>query len=136
MKGWGAVRDASVLAAIQSGLKRLRAERGLTQAQVAEVLGVTREYVVKIEGARAHPSLDMVDRLCRRFELPRSYFLGSDAGAETGMNHAGLTLFLRGEGLTERDIETIRYMIDRLKQQRRSADGEDRGPGEPGQPDP
>lgn len=34
-----------------------------------------------LEGRRANPSLEMVDRLTQHFGLPRSYFLGDAAGA-------------------------------------------------------
>ena len=44
-------------------LKELRAERGMTQAELAEKAGVTTTYVSKLENAGAAPGIDLVEKL-------------------------------------------------------------------------
>ncbi|SDJ71342.1 helix-turn-helix transcriptional regulator [Microbulbifer yueqingensis] len=51
-------------------LKELRAERQLTQAQLAEQLGVSRQTVVAIEKGKYDPSLPLAFRIARVFGLP------------------------------------------------------------------
>lgn len=46
-------------------LRKLRAEAGLTQEQVAVRAGVTREYVSMLEAGRNTPTIDVFIRLCR-----------------------------------------------------------------------
>jgi transcriptional regulator with XRE-family HTH domain len=44
-------------------LKRLRRERGLTQAQLAELTGSTAPYVSQVERGYANPTLDVMAKL-------------------------------------------------------------------------
>jgi putative transcriptional regulator len=47
-------------------LKKLREGKGMTQAQLAEKAGITREYITMLEsGAKANPSLDVAVRLAK-----------------------------------------------------------------------
>lgn len=45
-----------------------RAERGLSQAQLAEALGVSRQTVISLEKGRFDPSLPLAFRLAALFE--------------------------------------------------------------------
>jgi putative transcriptional regulator len=45
----------------------LRAERRLTQEQLAKAIGVTRATIVAIEGGGYNPSLELAFRLARFF---------------------------------------------------------------------
>lgn len=44
-------------------LKRYRSESGLTQAGLAELVGITTGYVAEIESGRKYPSPEMLERL-------------------------------------------------------------------------
>lgn len=46
-------------------IRALRTERGLTQAQLAEVLGVTRQTVIAVEQGRYSPSLELAFQIAR-----------------------------------------------------------------------
>jgi putative transcriptional regulator len=46
-------------------LRRARTDRGLTQAAVAERLGVTTAYLQKLEGGRANPTLGQLANIAR-----------------------------------------------------------------------
>ena len=46
-------------------MRELRAERGLTQQQQAEQLGVSKAYISALEiGNRGKPSVPFVDQIC------------------------------------------------------------------------
>lgn len=44
-------------------LKRLRTEQGFSQSRFAEMVGVSRRYLIKLEAAQASPTLDMMERI-------------------------------------------------------------------------
>lgn len=51
-------------------LLELRGERGWTQAQLAEQVGVSRQTINSIETGRFEPSLSLALRLARLFATP------------------------------------------------------------------
>lgn len=64
-------------AQIELGLriKRLRSEKGLTQEKLAEALGISVEYVGKIERGKRTPSLDLVIVMSKFFHTSTDYIL-------------------------------------------------------------
>ena len=48
-------------------LKELRAQHGMTQADLAERLGVSRQTIIAIEGNRYDPSLPLAFAIARVF---------------------------------------------------------------------
>jgi transcriptional regulator with XRE-family HTH domain len=58
-------------------IKSLRIERGLTQAQVAQKVGVTKNYITMLErGERKNPSLDIVKKIAKALGVPAGELLG------------------------------------------------------------
>ena len=58
-------------------IKSLRIERGLTQAQVAQKVGVTKNYITMLErGDRKNPSLDIVKKIAKALGVPVTELLG------------------------------------------------------------
>lgn len=53
---------------VRNHLKALRAERGWTQARLAEELGVSRQTVNALEAGRYDPSLPLAFTIARVFE--------------------------------------------------------------------
>jgi putative transcriptional regulator len=53
---------------IVNRLHVLRAERGITQEQLAKEVGVTRATIVAIEGGNYNPSLELAFRIARYFK--------------------------------------------------------------------
>jgi transcriptional regulator with XRE-family HTH domain len=51
------------MAEFTTTLKRLREERGLTQQQLADAVGLQRSYVAMLETGHRNPTLGMVRRL-------------------------------------------------------------------------
>jgi putative transcriptional regulator len=51
-------------------LKDLRAQNGMTQADLAEKLGVSRQTIIAIESGRYDPSLPLAFAIARVFARP------------------------------------------------------------------
>ena len=56
-------------------VKKLRAAKGLTQEKLAEALGISVEYVGKIERGKRTPSLDLVIAMSKFFHASTDYIL-------------------------------------------------------------
>jgi XRE family transcriptional regulator, fatty acid utilization regulator len=95
--------NVSAVAKMFSGarLRRLRNERGLTQAALAHALGLSTSYVNQLENDQRPITVPVLLALTDRFDLPAQYFspdtdarLVADlsdlfvAGAEHGVSHA------------------------------------------------
>jgi putative transcriptional regulator len=55
---------------MQSRLKVLRAEHGLTQADLGARIGVSRQAINAVETGKFDPSLELAYRLARVFDMP------------------------------------------------------------------
>lgn len=56
---------------ITNRIRRLRFETGeMTQAELADLIGVTRQTVVAIEGDKYAPSLEVAFRIAAVFDVP------------------------------------------------------------------
>ena len=69
---------------VTNSIRQLRAERGdLTQAELAQRIGVTRQTVIAIEQGRYSPSLEMAFRIAHVLDVPLddvfSYSPGDEA---------------------------------------------------------
>jgi putative transcriptional regulator len=51
-------------------MREQRSQLGLTQAEVATALGVSRQTVISIESGRYLPSLPLAFRIARLFDVP------------------------------------------------------------------
>ncbi|MFA7414068.1 MAG: XRE family transcriptional regulator [Rhizobium sp.] len=63
-------------------VRRLRAERGLTLDQLAEISGVSRAMISRVERGEASPTAALLARLCSALGVSLSVFFAT-AGAET-----------------------------------------------------
>ena len=54
---------------LSDNLKRIRKENNLSQEDLAEKLGVSRQSVSKWESGAAYPEMDKVIQLCKMFDL-------------------------------------------------------------------
>ncbi|MEM7767681.1 MAG: helix-turn-helix transcriptional regulator [Pseudomonadota bacterium] len=64
-------------------LRRLRNERGWSQAALAERLGVSRQSVNAIETGKYDPSLPLAFAIARLFEAPIEAIFEDDSGPDT-----------------------------------------------------
>ena len=56
---------------IRNRIRRLRFDRSeMTQQELAEKAGVTRQTIIAIEGDKYSPSLELAFKIARAFEVP------------------------------------------------------------------
>lgn len=55
---------------MKNDLRRLRLERGWTQAALGAAIGVSRQAIIALETQRHDPSLDLAYRISTVFGLP------------------------------------------------------------------
>lgn len=55
---------------LSNSIRELRAERSMTQQQLADEIGVTRQTVIAIEGDKYSPSLEVAFRIAEVFGKP------------------------------------------------------------------
>jgi len=55
---------------LTNAIRELRTERGLTQADLADAIGVTRQTVIAIEQGKYSPSLEMAFQISRELGAP------------------------------------------------------------------
>jgi putative transcriptional regulator len=68
---------------MRNQVREQRSQRGLSQAQVAAALGVSRQTVISIENGRYLPSLPLAFRIARFFGMPVEKMFDPD-GEEAG----------------------------------------------------
>jgi putative transcriptional regulator len=55
---------------VKNRVREFRSQRGLSQADLAADLGVSRQTVIAIESGRYSPSLPLAFRIARNFDVP------------------------------------------------------------------
>lgn len=55
---------------VTNRIRRLREALGLTQAELAERVGATRQTIIAVEAEKYAPSLELAFRLARAFRTP------------------------------------------------------------------
>lgn len=99
--------------------KKLRQKRklhGLTQAQLAQRVGITQAFLAEIEVGRKRPSIEVLQKLCDVLGCSADYLLGISQPRyhktlEQPMPHTGL----ESRGIT-------RQMLDEIAERNVSAD--------------
>ena len=99
-------------------LQELRAERGLTQAQLAEVLKLDRSAVSHWEGGRRMPDAQLLQQLAGFFGVSLDYLCGRDETAKQPDEVRAILRSLNGLGEAER-AEILEYIAWKRAQKRR-----------------
>ena len=89
---------------IADKIKALRESRGMTQAELARQLGITRSGVNAWEMGLSVPSTQYVVDLALFFTVSSDFLLGIDS-----------SFTLNVEGLSDDDICMLRALIERLR---------------------
>lgn len=63
---------------MKNKVRQLRKEKGLTQEQLAEIIGVSRQTINAIEKEKFDPSLPTAFKMARIFETPIESFFYYD----------------------------------------------------------
>ena len=68
--------EASLLAGFGAAVRELRAQRGVSQEELAHLAGLHRTYVGGIERGERNPSLRNIARLADALDVPPSRLIG------------------------------------------------------------
>ena len=111
-------------------IKELRKHLGLTQAQLADALEIKQSPISQIESDKIQPSLDLITKIIRKFNISFDYFIIKNAQVNaqvntqvnTHLNEKNIQLEEKtGECLgckeKERVIEVLREQVESLTQQ-------------------
>ena len=85
-------------------IKGLREQRGLTQTELAKLLGITRSSVNAWEMGISIPSTQYIVELSLIFKVSTDYLLGVDKSASIDVS-----------GLDEKDIEVVHNLVEHLR---------------------
>lgn len=85
-------------------LKTLRTKSNLTQAQLAQKLGVTKSVVSAYENNLRMPSYDILISISRVFKVTTDYLLGVEPKQEVDLS-----------GLTDEEILALLNLIKAMK---------------------
>ncbi len=94
---------------LNENIKKLRLARGISQVELAVKLHVSKQCVSNWENDNIQPSVEMLIKLARFFEVSTDYLLGMDMRE---------SLYI--DGLTEREIAHLKLIIDDLKNKSRN----------------
>ena len=84
---------------MKNKIKILRAEKGITQEELAEAVNVTRQTIIAIEKNKYVPSLELAFRIARYF----------DKG-----DMAAFACHLCEDALTKEEIQVLKKKLDEL----------------------
>ena len=85
-------------------IRELRTAKNISQVELAEALGVTKQSVSNWENDNIQPSIEMLMRLAGFFSVSTDYLLGFDD-----------RVFLEVSGLSPEKIRHIQQIIDDIK---------------------
>jgi len=86
-------------------LKNLRMQAGMTQQQLATLVGVTKSVISFYELRDRSPSPDVLVKLARIFHVSTDYLLGIDKSDTLDIS-----------GLSESDVAILRALVESLRQ--------------------
>ena len=69
-----------------------RRELGITQAQLAEMVGTAQARISQIENGESEPSIDVLMRLARALGVTTDYLLGMGESEESDREPAALAI--------------------------------------------
>ncbi|MCL2223536.1 MAG: helix-turn-helix domain-containing protein [Defluviitaleaceae bacterium] len=85
-------------------LKGIRQERGLTQTQLADKLGIVKATVSSYEQTLNYPSIETFIKLCNFFDVSADFMLGLSDDMDIKMSH-----------LTDEQISLIMSLINQFE---------------------
>lgn len=123
-------RDTNAQTRIAARIREARQMAGLSQAQVAHILGLSRPSVSEIESGNRRVSAVELSRLANAFDVSATWLLGE---AEAGGAMDDPKLRLAARELSKLKPEELERLISLLSRMRR-VDAEDLRASPPGPP--
>lgn len=87
--------------------KKIRLEKGMTQQDVADKLGIKRSAISKWESGNIFPNHKQLDKISEIFNVPVSYFL-----LEEGSIGQQIDMFIDQKGMSKQEREEL---IEKIK---------------------
>ena len=100
-------------------IREARQRLGLTQAQLADQVGVSSQTVWAWEAGRVKPKHEHLEELAFRCQVSAAWLLGRDVLEAELLQQASASFYDAVEGLPLEDIETIQNFIRFVRQERR-----------------
>jgi transcriptional regulator with XRE-family HTH domain len=97
-------------------MRKARESKGLTQAGLAEIIGVSNRTIVAIEKDKRNPTYDVLYRLVHALDIPADLIFFPDENAHTAEQEQFVREFMscdkREQGIV---MTTLRSLIKALK---------------------
>ena len=93
-------------------LKKLRKQRGETQQQIADMLGLSRASYTKYENGMHEPSFEVLNSLAKHFGVTVDYILGRSTGSNLPNSSGGVWIPVVGRVAAGIPIEAIEEIED------------------------
>lgn len=97
----------------QERIKQLRNAKRLTQADVAEKIGITRPAYTAYETGKRQPDFDILQKLATLFDVSTDYLLGRTDDKEKAPTLVAAHL---DDDLTEEQLDEVQKFIEFIKQ--------------------
>lgn len=101
---------------LSNNIKFLREQQGLTQAQLADIAGVTDKAVSTWENGTYQPRMGAIERICGHFNVTKSALLDTDMASEFAQKEKPLTN--KGEGLSDKE-QIMQSLFQKLNSENR-----------------
>ena len=101
-------------------LKQLRQQAGLTQAELAEKLGVGQSAVSMYENGAREPDFDALKHIANFFSVDMNYLHGEEKGV--ALDDYSYALFGEAKELTEENKAKLLEMAKFFKEQQEKSD--------------
>ena len=109
------MQDAEIRNAFAARMKELRKQKGWTQKELANKVGVSYQLINKYEGALHSPPLDRLILLAEALETSIDYLVAGDLAKDVPLyNTQLLSRFKALEGFTADAQETVIKLIDAM----------------------
>lgn len=83
-------------------LKQLRMESGLKLREISEALNITIRSIIRYEEGSREPSIDIILKLCKLYNVSADYLLGIEDDFSENVNHIATA------GLNDKEAEIIK----------------------------
>ena len=93
-----------VIKMLSAHIRQLRSLRGMTQTDLARILGVSKQSVSNWENDNIQPSVEMLVKICRCFSVSADYMLDLSQRQ-----------YLETTGLTVEQLSHLQQVVDDLR---------------------
>jgi len=101
-----------------SKIQELRKKHHMTQAELAEMLNISKGYLSQLEIGVRSPSLKLLKQLSNMFSVPLDYLVFDRATLDGQEIPEAIIVFFRTENLSDKDLEELKSLFEWWKKQR------------------